>query len=98
EPTSTPLTEAIEKVLAMPASKFAAQHKEDFFFKAFPDLFPFGYGAPNCAGPLLARSPRISMEKIVSHYFRLADPRFRHHGVFRFLLFNNVQRHRLSRS
>jgi len=94
EPLSSPLTDGVEKVLAMPSGSIVShQHHPEFFYLTFPDLFPFGKGAPN-----VRRAPHIAIDKTAPHYFHLADPRFRQHAIFRFLLFNVVQRHRVSQA
>jgi hypothetical protein len=58
---------------------------------AFPELFPYGIG-----GPDVKRRVGLSLEKYAEHAMKLADSRFREHSIFPFVLFNVLQRHRVS--
>ncbi|KAF8321875.1 uncharacterized protein EI90DRAFT_3131532 [Cantharellus anzutake] len=57
----------------------------------YPTLFPYGIG-----GYHRNRRASLSLEKMATHVFSLADHRFQEHYSFLFVIFNIIQRQRTS--
>jgi hypothetical protein len=71
-------------------------YRAEFWSAVFPDLFPFGTGV--LPVKTNKRKAKLSKEEYASHLMSLADPRFRQHTVFPFVLFDALQRQRVFES
>lgn len=92
EQISNDKEEKKQKILNVPEGNMQSTYRNPrMFLGAFPVLFPFGVGGPQCD-----RAKRMSLETFAKHAMLTSDGRFRDHGVFMFFLFNVIQIHRVN--
>jgi hypothetical protein len=90
-PATTPLSTAprssINRSIAMiSGNRLVSSNDPHFFSWAFPTLFPFGDGTPNCE-----RRERVSLKQFVKQALSVRSPSFRNSHPFQFTVFDTLR-------
>ena len=87
EEVSSNSQSSIKHLRVVNSNYFIEESDLTFYGSAFPHLFPYGIGSPNCERPV-----RVSVEEGLKHLLSLADRKFGKDDVFVLAGFDRVAR------